>query len=108
MILKLGMPIENAQSYSRSYLQLFTNIRSESNVTRKNRRKVILLHYYAFLLSVRLTFAIFLHAGKLTQQYIVDAYCKIEAERFTLFTTESTKITRRTIHRSSRLPSREV
>lgn len=33
-----------------------------------------------YLLSVRLLFSVFLHAGKLTQQFVVDAYCKIEAE----------------------------
>ena len=38
--------------------------------------------YYCYLLSVRKnTFASFLHAGKLTQQFVVDAYCKMEANR---------------------------
>lgn len=42
---------------------------------------ITLLHYYALLLSVRSDCSPFLHAGKLTQQYIVDAYCTMEADR---------------------------
>ena len=42
---------------------------------------ITLLHYYALLLSVRSDSSAFLHSGKLTQQFIVDAYCKMEADR---------------------------
>lgn len=42
---------------------------------------ITLLYYYALLLSVRSDNSPFLHSGKLTQQYIVDAYCKMEADR---------------------------
>ena len=44
-------------------------------------------NYYSYLLSVRSTFSAFLHGGKLTQQFIVDAYCKIEAQRLNYYRT---------------------
>jgi len=52
----------------------------------KSGRKVTHLEYYSYLLSIRSvpgspSRPIFLHCGKLTQQFIVDAYCKIEAGR---------------------------
>jgi hypothetical protein len=43
--------------------------------------RVMLLNYYSYILSVRKTFSSFLQAGKLSQQFIVDAYTKIEAQR---------------------------
>ncbi|XP_077201143.1 uncharacterized protein LOC143841157 [Paroedura picta] len=45
------------------------------------RTRVTQMQYYQYRLSVRDTFNPFLAAGKLTQQYIVDAYVKTEANR---------------------------
>ncbi|XP_073493942.1 uncharacterized protein [Phyllobates terribilis] len=44
-------------------------------------RRITQLQYYSFLLSVRNYFNPILNGGKLTQQYLVDAYVKIEANR---------------------------
>ncbi|XP_035713810.1 uncharacterized protein LOC118438127 [Folsomia candida] len=43
------------------------------------RKRVTLKMYYSYLFSIRETFNPFLSAGKLTQQYFVDAYVKAEA-----------------------------
>jgi len=55
--------------------------RQMKNKAGKNHR---LTHsdYYTYLLSIQKDiFSSFLHAGKLTQQYIVDAYAKMEANK---------------------------
>ncbi|XP_053164950.1 uncharacterized protein LOC128350575 [Hemicordylus capensis] len=39
------------------------------------------MQYYGYRLSIRDDFNAFLHAGRLTQQYMVDAYVKTEANR---------------------------
>lgn len=44
-------------------------------------RRVTLLQFYAYRLSARYGFNTLLSAGKLTQQYIVDAYVKVEGSR---------------------------
>ncbi|XP_075188624.1 uncharacterized protein LOC142288848 [Anomaloglossus baeobatrachus] len=44
-------------------------------------RRITQLQYYSFQLSVRNHFNPILNGGKLTQQYLVDAYVKIEANR---------------------------
>ena len=59
--------------------------RQMKNKAGKNHR---LTHsdYYTYLLSIQKDiFSSFLHAGKLTQQYIVDAYAKMEANRLEWF-----------------------
>lgn len=45
------------------------------------RTRVTQLQYYQYRLSTRRDFSPFLSAGKLTQQYIIDAYVKLEANR---------------------------
>jgi hypothetical protein len=50
-----------------------------NNTNPKGRKRVTLKMYYSYLFSIRDTFSPFLHAGKLTQQYIVDGYIKSEA-----------------------------
>lgn len=44
-------------------------------------KRVTQLGYHKYCLAVRGEFNQFLNAGKLTQQYIVDAYVKIELNR---------------------------
>jgi len=54
------------------------------NLLGKSGTKITPLQYYSYLLSFRTAIrspSLFLHCGKLSQQYIVDAYCKIESER---------------------------
>ena len=43
--------------------------------------RVTLLHYYALLLNVRSNSSTFHHCGEVTQQFIVDAYRKMEVDR---------------------------
>lgn len=45
----------------------------------KKRNKITMLQFYAFQLSVREGFNQILMAGKLLQQYCVDAYVKVES-----------------------------
>ncbi|XP_073424135.1 LOW QUALITY PROTEIN: uncharacterized protein [Dendrobates tinctorius] len=47
----------------------------------KSPRRITQLQYYCYMLSVRNYFNPLLNGGKLTQQYLVDAYVKIEANR---------------------------
>ncbi|XP_073399748.1 uncharacterized protein [Dendrobates tinctorius] len=47
----------------------------------KSSRRITQLQYYCYMLSVRNYFNPLLNGGKLTQQYLVDAYVKIEANR---------------------------
>lgn len=51
------------------------------NIAANPRTRVSQLQYYGYRLSVRNEFNPFLSAGKLTQQYLVDAYVKTEANR---------------------------
>ncbi|CAL8069739.1 unnamed protein product [Orchesella dallaii] len=51
---------------------------NESNRT-KSRKKISMREYFSYRLSERKDFNPLLNAGKLTQQYIVDAYVRAEA-----------------------------
>lgn len=44
-------------------------------------RRISQQQYYAYLLHERAQFAPYLHSGKLTQQFIVDSFLKVEANR---------------------------
>ncbi|XP_060129913.1 uncharacterized protein LOC132592021 [Zootoca vivipara] len=52
-----------------------------TNQTRNPRIRVTQMQYYGYRLSIRDNFNPFLNAGRLTQQYIVDAYVKTESNR---------------------------
>ena len=54
----------------------------------------ILIHqtYYIYRMSVREEFNPILHAGRLTQQYIVDSYVKMEANRLNYLKTNQPKL----------------
>ncbi len=47
----------------------------------RNRKRVSMLQFYSYRLAVRQTFSAIHYAGKLFQQYIVDAYVKTEQNR---------------------------
>ena len=47
----------------------------------RNRQRVSMLQFYSYTLAVRQTFSAIHYAGKLFQQYIVDAYVKTEQNR---------------------------
>lgn len=51
------------------------------NDTSNKRQRVSQMAYYSYRISVRKYFNQFLSAGKLTQQYLVDSYVKMEANR---------------------------
>nr|XP_027196773.1 uncharacterized protein LOC113791226 [Dermatophagoides pteronyssinus] len=58
-----------------------------------NRRtRMSQMEYYKHRLSVRAEFNPILHAGKLTQQYIVDSYVKMEANRLNYLRTNQPKL----------------
>ena len=44
-------------------------------------RRVTQMEYYSYLLSIRASFNPILNAEKLFQQYVVDVYVKVEANR---------------------------
>lgn len=50
------------------------------------------MQYYGYRLSIRDGFNQFLSAGKLTQQYIVDAYVKTEANRLNWVKTNQSQL----------------
>ncbi len=54
------------------------NMKSASD-TKRNR--ITMLQHYSYRLAIRQEFSPILNAAKLTQQYIVDAYVKIESNR---------------------------
>ncbi|XP_077174871.1 uncharacterized protein LOC143828370 [Paroedura picta] len=62
------------------------------------RTRITQRQYYQFRLSVRDTFNPFLAAGRLTQQYIVDAYVKTEANRLNFLRNNQTSLTVESSH----------
>ncbi|XP_030058284.1 uncharacterized protein LOC115469629 [Microcaecilia unicolor] len=56
-------------------------LRNMCNKEKKNRIRVTQMQYYGYRFPIRDDFNPFLSAGKLTQQYFVDAYIKTEANR---------------------------
>ena len=56
------------------------------------RNKVTQLQFYSFHLAIREQFSAIHQAGKLFQQYVVDAYVKTEAERLTFISTHQKQL----------------
>jgi hypothetical protein len=56
------------------------------------RSRVTQMQYYGYRLAVREAFNPFLNYGKLTQQFIVDAYVKAEANRLNYIRTNQNKL----------------
>ena len=50
------------------------------NLKLQNGRKLTAMVYYRYHIMVRQTLSVLLHAKRLYQQYLVEAYCKIETE----------------------------
>ena len=57
-----------------------------------SRNKLTQLQYYSYRLAVRPGFSALHRAGKLLQQYIVDAYVKTEAERLTFIQSHQSQL----------------
>jgi hypothetical protein len=56
------------------------------------RERITQMQYYGYRLAVREEFNPFLNFGKLTQQFIVDAYVKTEANRLNFIRTNQNKL----------------
>ena len=52
------------------------------NLQLQNGKKLTALVYYRYHIMVRQNVSVILKAKRLFQQFLVDAYCKIETERF--------------------------
>jgi hypothetical protein len=59
----------------------------------RNRKRVSMLQYYSYQLTVRPNFSPMHYAGKLSQQYVVDAYVQTEQNRL-VFHRQSQKVLR--------------
>ncbi len=57
------------------------NDNEESEESGSKNRCISMLEFYAYRLQERTEFNPLLHAGKLTQQFIVDAFLKVEGQR---------------------------
>ncbi len=65
----------------------------EMNSTKESSRsRITLLQFYSYRLSIRQEFNPILNAAKLTQQYIVDAYVKIEGNRLNFIRTKQNQL----------------
>src|SRR6267154_4140181 len=62
------------------------------NISDHPRMRVTQMQYYGYRLSIRNHFNPFLSAGKLTQQYLVDAYVKTEANRLNYIRYNQSKL----------------
>jgi hypothetical protein len=56
------------------------------------RGRVTQMQFYGYRFAIREDFNIFLNAGKLTQQFFVDAYVKTEANRLNYIRTNQSKL----------------
>lgn len=53
----------------------------KESISKTKRKRLSQMAYYSYRIAVRETFNQFLNAGKLTQQYFVDFYVKMESNR---------------------------
>jgi len=56
-------------------------------IERKNKKRVSQMEFYSYRISIRDEFNPILRGGKLFQQYVVDAFCKAEANRLNYIKT---------------------
>ena len=63
-----------------------------ANLKLQNGRKLTALVYYRYHIMVRQSVSVLLRAKQLFQQYLVDAYCKIETERLQFLRREQTAL----------------
>ena len=59
---------------------------------RNSGRKLMAMVYYRYHIMVRENVSVLLRAKRLFQQYLVDAYCKIETERLQFLRREQTAL----------------
>ena len=62
------------------------------NLKLQNGRKLTAMVYYRYHIMVRQNVSVLLRAKRLFQQYLVDAYCKIETERLQFLRREQTAL----------------
>ena len=62
------------------------------NLKLQNGRKLTAMVYYRYHIMVRQNVSVLLRAKRLFQQYLVDAYCKIETERLQFLRREQTTL----------------
>ena len=62
------------------------------NLKLQNGRKLTAMVYYRYHIMVRQDVSVLLHAKRLFQQYLVDAYCKIETEQLQFLRREQTSL----------------
>ena len=62
------------------------------NLKLRNGRKLMAMVYYQYHIMVRENVSVLLRAKRLFQQYLVDAYCKIETERLQFLRREQTAL----------------
>lgn len=58
----------------------------------ENKFQVTALQYYSYLFSVKKEFNPCLNLGKLTQQFILDSWCKVEGTRLFYIRNEQAKL----------------
>ena len=68
------------------------NIELTKNPSARTRTRISQQEFYSYLLSVRDSFNALHHAGKLLQQFIVDAYVKVEQNRLNYARTNQKKL----------------
>ena len=76
------------------YPLLFTNGTDgwHVNLKLRNGRKLTAMVYYCYHIMIRQNVSVLLRAKRLFQQYLVDAYCKIETERLQFLRREQTTL----------------
>ena len=57
-----------------------------------NRNTVTHMQFYAYRLAIRSAFSPIFHGGKLFQQYIVDSYLRVEANRLNFVKTQQSQL----------------
>ena len=62
------------------------------NLKLQNGRKLTAMVYYRYHIMIRQNMSVLLRAKRLFQQYLVDAYCKIETERLQFLRREQTTL----------------
>ena len=62
------------------------------NLKLQNGRKLTAMVYYRYHIMIRQNVSVLLRAKRLFQQYLVDAYCKIETERLQFLRREQTTL----------------
>jgi len=81
MVYPLMFPFGDQSWHTNIPLTYHPNVLTGVNRSKNPRVRVTQMQYYGYRLAIRDGFNQFLSAGKLTQQYLVDAYVKTEANR---------------------------